>query len=62
MGCKIREKREEQHISQTKLAQLSGVSRARINALETGKAKNVKASTLIKIANALQTTVDCIYF
>lgn len=62
MGCKIREKREKQNISQTELAKRSGVSRARINALETGKAKNVKASTLIKIAQALGTTVDNIYF
>ena len=62
MGCKIREKREQQNISQTELAKRSGVSRARINALETGKATNVKASTLIKIAQALGTTVDNIYF
>lgn len=62
MGYKIKEARESKGISQEKLAELSGVSRSTIIALESGQAKTTTTKTLIKIANALDSTVKDIFF
>ena len=58
MGYRIKEVREEHGMSQTQLAEISGVSRATIWALETGKEKVTTTKTLNKLANALNVTVD----
>lgn len=50
---KIREKREEQGLTQERLSELSGVSRSLINQLETGKIASTTTDTLRKLANAL---------
>lgn len=62
MGYKIREIREERRMTQEELAKKSGVSRPTIIALESGAVKDVKVSTLLKLANALDTTVYSIFF
>lgn len=53
MEYKIRTLREEIGMSQEKLSEKSGVSRATVHMIETGKASDVKIETLSKIANAL---------
>ena len=62
MGYRIKEVREACGMSQEELAQKSGVSRGTISALENGVERNTTSKTLLKIANALNTTVDQIFF
>lgn len=62
MGYKVKETREEKRMTQEELAEKSGVSRATIIALETGKTTDVKMSTLQKLASAMDTTVQEIFF
>ena len=53
IGDNLRTLRKEKHISQTKLAKLSGVSNTYINRLENGVYNNPSYDVLIKLANAL---------
>lgn len=62
MGYKIKETREALGITQEELSQKSGVSRATIWALETNPEYITTTKTLSKIATALNTTVDAIFF
>lgn len=62
MGFKVKEMREECRMTQEELAQKSGVSRTTIVAIENGSTKDVLASTLLKLAAALDTTVSEIFF
>jgi transcriptional regulator with XRE-family HTH domain len=62
MGYKIKEIREAKKMSQSELAEKSGVSRGIIWALETDANAVTTTKTLLKIANALDTTVDKIFF
>lgn len=61
MEYKIREFREEQHMSQQELAEKSGVSRATLSGLENGKIEVTTTETLIKIATALEKKVSDIF-
>jgi len=49
-------------ISQSELSEKSGVSRSIINGLETGRTSVTKTDTLLKIARALNVTVDELFF
>lgn len=62
MGYKIKEARQEKNLSQEELALKSGVSRATISALENGTERYVMTGTLMKLAKALGTTIDKIFF
>lgn len=62
MGYKLKEIREEKRMTQEELAERSDVSRATIVAIETGKTTDVKMSTLQKLASAMDTTVQEIFF
>ena len=62
MGYRIKEVRESIGMSQTKLAERSGVSRGIIWALESDPKAVTTTKTLQKIASALGTTVDKIFF
>lgn len=62
MKTKIKKVREEQGISQDMLAKKSGISRAIISDLETGKAKNVTVGTMKKIASTLRKDISEIFF
>ena len=57
MGKRIREKRTLLGITQQKLSELSGVEPSNISHIERGATK-LSLPTLIKIANALGTSVD----
>lgn len=62
MGYKIKEIRESKNMTQDELARYSGISRGTIVALESGKEKITTTKTLVKIADALNVTVDDIFF
>ena len=62
MGFRIRERREELKMTQEELAQKSGVSRQTISSLESDTKDNVLVGTLVALANALDTTVDKIFY
>ena len=62
MGYKIKELREAMKMTQEELAEKSGVSRGTISALENGIDRTTTSKTLVKLAQALDTTVDLIFF
>lgn len=62
MGYKIAEKRKEQNLSQESLSRKSGVSRAIISDLETGRRTDMTIGTLRKLANALNCGIGDIFF
>lgn len=62
MGYRLKEIREEKGITQEELERVSGVSRQTISAIENDKAGDIKIGTLKALANALDTTVDRIFF
>ena len=62
MGYKIKELREAMKMTQVELAEKSGVSRGTISALENGIDRTTTSKTLVKLAQALDTTVDRIFF
>lgn len=62
MGYKIREVREAKKMTQEELAEKSGVSRGTISALENGTMRNTTSKTLLKLAQALGTSVESIFF
>lgn len=61
MSCNIREYRKNKKMSQQELSEMSGVSRATISGLETGKITVTTTATLKKIANALNEKVETIF-
>lgn len=61
MGSSIAEARKRRGLSQEALSKKSGVSRATIARLESGEDFDVMASTLLKIAKALGTSVDKLF-
>lgn len=62
MGYKIKEKREALKMTQEELAQKSGVCRTTISNLENGTERATSSKTLLKLARALDTTVDQIFY
>ena len=62
MGYKIKAFREEKKMTQEELSKKSGVSRGTISALENGTSRATTTKTLAKIAQALETTVDVLFF
>ena len=62
MGYKIKELREAMKMTQEELAEKSGVSRGTISALENGIDRTTTSKTLVKLAQALDPTVDRIFF
>ena len=61
MVYKIREYREELHMSQVELSKKAKVSRAIISGLENGTIKVTSTNTLSKIASALGKRVSEIF-
>jgi len=62
VGYRIKEVREGLKMTQEELAQKSGVSRGTISALENGTMRTTTTRTLAKLAEALNTTVDKIFY
>lgn len=61
MGSSIAAARKRCGMSQEALSKKSGVSRATIARLESGEDFDVLASTVLKLAEALDTTVDALF-
>lgn len=61
MHYKIRDYRQELNMSQQKLAETAGISRAIISGLESGTIEVTTTETLIKIARALGKKVSDIF-
>lgn len=62
MGYRVQEIRKNKKMTQKELAEKSGVSRTIISAIESGKPVTTTTKTLMKIAVALDTTIDAIFF
>lgn len=62
MGNKVKEYREKKNMTQLDLSQKSGVSRVTISQIESGVKRNTSSRTLLKLAKALGTTIDDIFF
>lgn len=62
MEFKIKEKRIEKGLTQEELANKSKVSRNLIARLETGELKSCSTNTLEKLAAALETSVNNLFF
>ena len=62
MGYKIKKLREEARLTQEQLAEKAGVSRVTIALLESKDDHVSTTRTLVKIAGALGTTVDALFF
>lgn len=62
MGYKIKELRESLNMTQEELSEKSDVSRGTISALENGTERTTTTKTLSKIATALGTTVDRLFY
>jgi len=61
-GKQIRHLRTQSGMTQEELAEKSGVSRGTISALENGIDRTTTSKTLVKLAQALDATVDRIFF
>lgn len=58
MKFNLRAVREKAKITQTDLAELSGVSRITINRIENGELNETTSGTLKKLADALNVPID----
>ena len=61
MGEKIAELRARKRMTQEALAARSGVSRATISGLESGRVRQTTIGTLRKLAGALEVDVACFF-
>ena len=62
MNIRLKEIREEKGMTQEQLEIKSGISRQTISAIENGRTNNVMSGTLTALADALDTTIDAIFF
>lgn len=62
MGYRVKEVREQKGMTQEALSAASGVGRVTISLIESGVTKNASGGTLLKLATALGTTVDSLFF
>ena len=49
-------------MTQTELAEKTGISRQTINSLENNPGKSCSSATMLKIAQALEVTIDELFF
>lgn len=62
MGYRIKELRDQARLTQEELAEKSGVSRAIISSLESGRTTSTTMKTLSKLARALNTSLDQLFY
>ncbi len=61
MGERLMRARMEKKLTQEKLAEKSGISRVTIANIERGTLTDVKISTMLKLAAALESSVEEIF-
>jgi transcriptional regulator with XRE-family HTH domain len=62
MGYRIKEEREKKRMTQQELAEKANISRTTVAMLEANLSTNTTTKTLAKIASALDTTVENLFF
>lgn len=62
MKTHLKEYREKSGLSQDELAEMSGVSRAVISGLESGRVNVTTTNTMKKLADTLNVKVTAIFF
>jgi putative transcriptional regulator len=62
MGLRIKEARESKGMTQQELAEKANISRTTVAMLEANLSTNTTTKTLAKIASALETTVENLFF
>ena len=62
MRYRLRSIRRAKDITQEELSRLSGVSRATIASIESGENRVALSSTLLKLATALECSVEDLFF
>lgn len=62
MNNKVKEFRENMHMTQSELATRSGISRTTISLIETHKLDNIESKTMLAIAIALNCDIGDIFF
>lgn len=60
LGRRLREARERQNLTQQDLAVLSGVKLDTLRAIEQGRTPNPGVLTILRLADALDTTIDAL--
>lgn len=58
---KLKILREQQGLSQEELAAKAGISRVTVSLLETGSEDNAKTKTLLKLAKALNVSMEAFF-
>ena len=58
LGQKIREYRKAVNLTQEEFAELAGMTRASVEAIENGRIENPGMESLIGIAKAMEITLD----
>lgn len=61
MRIRIKDLRVQAHLTQSDLATRSGLTRATISNLESGRVQNANATTLLRLARALGCTIDDLF-
>lgn len=61
MTNSIKYLRKAKGLTQIELAEISGVPRSIINQLENGKKDVITSDTMVKICNALETPLGCVF-
>lgn len=59
--CNLSALRKQRNLRQTDLSKMTGISQKALSELETGKSKGVSFSTLTKLCDALNVTVDQLF-
>ena len=58
IGYRLKQTRKAKHMTQTELAELSGVSRMTIAQIERGATETTSSAVVVKLAKALGVTTD----
>jgi putative transcriptional regulator len=61
INCNLSGLRKQKNLRQTDLSKLTGISQKALSELETGKSKGVSFSTLAKLCDALDITIDQLF-
>ncbi len=61
INCNLSSLRKSRNLRQTDLSRMTGISQKALSELETGKSKGVSFSTLTKLCDALDVTIEQLF-